>query len=317
MDDGGPTGLGALRYALEKNNYGTREIDLGAAASDLALGNCDLVIVAAPAQPFSTAESARLIAHARRGKSVLIGAGPTLGEDNRAISSGLEPVLEAFAVRPRRQLIFERDPDLALPIGVAGEVFFALPKPHAITQGLVEGGEARFRVLMQLAQGFETTGPAAPLLTTSPQAFAVGDASFLAAPTAAAGGVEHDADGPFTVAMAAELAGGTPDKPAGRLVALGSASPLLGATWQDPSLAGTRRFVESALSWLVSRPALVSLSDKPERPVDLRFTEASMAEVARYVLLYLPGTALSFGVLVLYRRRYNRKRDGGPRGGTA
>jgi len=313
MDDGGISGAGALRYALEKNNYGTKEVDLSSASSDLALDHCDLVIVAAPAQTFSPAAAARLMAFARKGKSLLIGAGPSLGEDNRAIASGLEPVLELFGIKPKAQLIFERDADLALPVGVAGEVFFAQPKPHAITQGLLKGGEARFRVLLQLAQGFDAIGPAAPLLVTSSQAIAVGNASILATPGAQVDTVEHDADGPFVVAMAGELPGtgtapgaGAPEKHGGRLVVLGSPSPLLGGSFQDPSLGGTRRFVESALSWLVSRPQLVSLSEKPERQVDLRFTEQSMSEIARYVLLYMPATALALAALVLLRRRSAR-----------
>ena len=253
------------------------------------------------------------MAFARKGKSLLIGAGPSLGEDNRAIASGLEPVLELFGIKPKAQLIFERDADLALPVGVAGEVFFAQPKPHAITQGLLKGGEARFRVLLQLAQGFDAIGPAAPLLVTSSQAIAVGNASILATPGAQVDTVEHDADGPFVVAMAGELPGtgtapgaGAPEKHGGRLVVLGSPSPLLGGSFQDPSLGGTRRFVESALSWLVSRPQLVSLSEKPERQVDLRFTEQSMSEIARYVLLYMPATALALAALVLLRRRSAR-----------
>jgi hypothetical protein len=89
-------------------------------------------------------------------------------------------------------------------------------------------------------------------------------------------------------------------------VVLGSSAPLLGNTWQDATLAGTRRFVESALSWVAARPALVSLTDKPERQVDLRFTEQSMSQIAPYVLLYKPATALALAALVLLRRRSGR-----------
>jgi hypothetical protein len=89
-------------------------------------------------------------------------------------------------------------------------------------------------------------------------------------------------------------------------VVLGSSAPLLGNTWQDATLAGTRRFVESAISWVAARPALVSLTDKPERQVDLRFTEQSMTQIARYVLLYMPATALALAALVLLRRRSAR-----------
>jgi hypothetical protein len=115
--------------------------------------------------------------------------------------------------------------------------------------------------------------------------------------------VEHDSEGPFNVAYAAELGAASKDKRTGRLLVMGSASPLLGSTWQDATLAGTRRFVESAVSWLASRPTLVSVPDKPGREVELHFTEESLAEVVRYVLVYMPGTALALGALILYRRR--------------
>jgi hypothetical protein len=129
------------------------------------------------------------------------------------------------------------------------------------------------------------------------------DAARLAEGDVELDSLKHDSDGPFTVAFAAELGPHSKDKRAGRLVVIGSPSPLLGATWQDASLAGTRRFIESAVSWLVSRPALVSVPDKPGRQVELRFTEESLAEVVRYVLVYMPGTALALGALILYRRR--------------
>jgi hypothetical protein len=313
MDDGGPSGLGGLRYTLEKNNYSTREIDLTSVGSDLALSGCELVILAAPGDVYSESAQARLVAAARHGKNFLISFSPTLGEDNRTSKSGLEPLLELFGVHARQQLIFERDPDLALPLGVGGEVFFALPKAHAITRGLIKDGEARFRVLLQLAQGFDTDGKAAPLLATSERAFAVRDAGILATPKAALDGVPHDAEGPFVVAVAAELDRSSnsdqrskPEGHAARLVVLGSSAPLLGNTWQDVSLAGTRRFVESAVSWVAARPTLVSLTDKPERQVDLRFTEQSMSQIARYVLLYMPATALALAALVLLRRRSAR-----------
>ena len=329
MDDGGPSGLGGLRYTLEKNNYTTREVDLMSAGADLTLASCDLVIVAAPGQAYSEAAVARLIGAVRHGKNFLISISPTLGEDNRTTKSGLEPLLAMFGVRPRQQLIFERDADLALPLGAGGEVFFAQPKPHAITRGLIKDGEARFRVVLQVAQGFDLEGKAAPLLTTSEKSFAVRDASILATPKAAAlDTVAHDSEGPFVVGAAAELPPlaaqlsggqaasnqqpgsqqpGSPSEQHGsRLVVLGSSAPLLGTTWQDATLAGPRRFVESAISWVAARPALVSLTDKPERHVDLRFTEQSMTQIARYVLMYMPATALALAALVLLRRRSAR-----------
>jgi ABC-2 type transport system permease protein len=329
VDDAGPTGLLGLEYTLRKNNYETRELDLGAASSALLLSRCDLIVVAAPRDSLSPAAAHELVLAVRRGKSVLASIGPSLGDDQRPIQSGFEPLLELFGLRVKPGIIFERDPDAVLPVGLGGEAFLASPVQHAITEGLIHEGEPRYRVLLQLAQGLERTagvapssssapGAAAPapavaapdapnrvssLLRTSDRAFAVLDAARLAEGEVDLDSLKHDSDGPFTVAFAAELGPSSKDKRAGRLVVIGSPSPLLGATWQDATLAGTRRFIESAVSWLVSRPALVSVPGKPGRQVELRFTEESLAEVVRYVLVYMPGTALALGALILLRRR--------------
>ena len=331
VDDAGPTGLLGLEYTLRKNNYETRELDLGAASSDAAAVALRPDCRGGTArQPEPGRRCSELVLAVRRGKSVLASIGPSLGDDQRPIQSGFEPLLELFGLRVKPGIIFERDPDAVLPVGLGGEAFLASPVQHAITEGLIHEGEPRYRVLLQLAQGLERTGAVAPssssgtcasgsgarrtlapdapnrvssLLRTSDRAFAVLDAARLAEGDVELDSLKHDSDGPFTVAFAAELGPSSKDKRAGRLVVIGSPSPLLGATWQDATLAGTRRFIESAVSWLVSRPALVSVPDKPGRQVELRFTEESLAEVVRYVLVYMPGTALALGALILYRRR--------------
>jgi hypothetical protein len=318
LDDAGPTGLAGLAYTLRRNNYDAHPVDLGAPSSDLALSRCNLIIVAAPRDSMSPGAVQRLMLAARRGKALLVSMGPSLGDDQRPVQSGLEPLFELFGLRAKPGLIFEREPDAVLPVGLGGEAFLAVPRPHAITQGLLHGDEVRYRVLLQIVQGLEplsrapaaTDAPASdpparlsPLLGTSDRAFGVLNAARLAEGDVELDSVEHDSEGPFNVAFAAELGTPSKDKRAGRLVVIGSASPLLGGTWQDATLAGTRRFVESAVSWLASRPMLVSVPEKPGRQVELRFTEESLAEVVRYVLVYMPGTALALGALILYRRR--------------
>jgi hypothetical protein len=325
LDDPGPAGLLPLEYTLRRNNYETRSLDLAAPSSDPALGRCDLIVVAAPRDSVSAAVAERLLLAVRRGKSVLVSVGPSLDAEQRPRSSGLEPLFEAFGLRPKPGLILERDPDAVLPVGLGGEAFLASPAPHPITLGLIQGGEPRYKVLLQLAQGFDRTDPAAhpssgaagvggsndpqapgrvtPLLTTSARAFGVLDVGRLAEGGVDLDSLAHDSEGPFSVAFAAELGPSSKDKRAGRLLVIGSASPLLGGTWQDATLAGTRRFVESAVAWLVSRPSLVSVPEKPGRQVELRFTEESLAQVVRYVLVYMPGTALALGALILIRRR--------------
>lgn len=316
LDDPGATGLAGLAYTLRRNNYEAREVDLAAPSSDLALSRCELIIVAAPRDSLSPAAAQRLMLAARRGTALLVSSGASLGDEQRPSHGGLEPVLELFGLRAKPGLVFERDPNAVLPVGLGGEAFLATPISHQITEGLLHGDDARYRVLIQLGQGLaplpvapgsagassEPPPRLAPLLVTSDRAFAVLDAARLAGGGVEVDAIPHDSEGPFTLAYAAELPASTGQR-GGRLVVLGSPSPLLGSTWQDPTLAGTRRFVESAVAWLVARPMLVSVPQKPGREVELRFTEESLAEVVRYVLVYMPGTALALGALILFRRR--------------
>jgi hypothetical protein len=84
---------------------------------------------------------------------------------------------------------------------------------------------------------------------------------------------------------------------------MGSASPLWSSTWIEPSLLGTRRFVEGAISWLAAQPPLISVPEKSAQPAGLFLTEDSLSEVQRYVLLYVPLTVLALALLVLFKRR--------------
>jgi hypothetical protein len=310
IDDGGPAGLAAFRSELERNNYRVRSVDLVLGDAQPALAGCELVVVAGPRHAFSATAAEHLRRAAAEGVHLLVAAGPLVDEDGNLVPSGLEPVLERFGLRFERELVFEQDPKFSVPVGVGGEAFFATPKPHALTQGLLRGLEPRYVVLLELAQAISgREGAGQPLLATSERAFSSASARALTRAGVRAADLDHDAKGPFDVAMAAEAARDGADEAApsaaapARLVLLGSASVLWTRSFEDPALTGTRRFVESALSWLVARPALVSLPPKPARQVGLRLTEASLNEVARYVLVYMPLTALLIGGLSLYRRR--------------
>jgi hypothetical protein len=306
LDDGGPAGLAAFRSELERNNYGVRSVDLVLAGARPPLAGCELVIVAGARHAFSAAAAEHLRRAAAEGVSLLVAVGPIIDQDGDVTPSGLEPVLARFGLRFEPGLVFEQDPKFSLPVGVGGEAFFASPRPHASTQALLRGLEPRHVVLLELSQALAARdGAGHPLLETSERAFLSQSARALTRVGVRVTDLERDARGPFAVAMAAEAprAGDGGAAPA-RLIVLGSASVLWTRSFDDPALTGTRRFVENALGWLVSRPTLVSLPPKPARPVALRLTDESLSEVALYVLVYMPLTALLIGVLSLYRRRH-------------
>lgn len=304
IDSGGPAGLAALRAALERDNYRVRTLEpaLGVGAPDAS--GCALVIVAGPRRPLSAAMAARLVEASRAGAQLLVAAGPIFDEDGRVADAGLAPVLARFGAQLGADLVIETDATRALPVGLGGEVFFATPKPHALTQGLLRGLEPRHVVLLELSRSIQSDGAdATPLLVTSDAAFATQSGRAFTRAGVRLQDLGRDATGPFVVGLAAELereGGGAPS----RLVVLGSSSPLWSRTFDDPALFGTRRFVESALGWLAARPVLVELPDKPGRPVGVQLTEAALGEVLRYVTIYMPGTALLLGLLAHYRRRH-------------
>jgi hypothetical protein len=310
VEDGGPNGIGELRYRLEKNNYLIETMDLS--APRLApLGECRVVLVVGPEVPFSEKAARHVADYLKAGGNVLVLANPILDEDNRIRPTGLAPIADVAEVAFGTDFVVETDSQARLPSGL-GETFFASPRPHAVTGGLLKDGERIvFRVLLAASQSLRAKGGLPqPLLTTSKDAFALKDIRPFVDEGKPVEKGPDDAAGPFTLAFAAEL-----PKPPGsqaahgsRFVGAGSANLAWSRNWRDPTLLGNRLFVESAVSWLAARPTLVSVPEKPEHEIGLGLTEESLGEVFRYVILYMPGAALLLGAFVLFRRRRGERR---------
>jgi hypothetical protein len=62
-------------------------------------------------------------------------------------------------------------------------------------------------------------------------------------------------------------------------------------------------FVDSALSWLAARPAVVDVPDRAEVAAGIRVSEEGRDEVRRYVLVLMPLAALLIGIAVWAWRR--------------
>jgi hypothetical protein len=311
FDDVGPEGAAEVRHRLEKSNFEVTAVDLGAPGT--TLNECQLLVVAGPAVEFDEAATQRVVQFIRAGGSAYVLAALILGEDKRVKRSGLEAVGRLIGVDFGEDLVLETDPAVRLPRG-AGEVFFSIPKPHEVTRGLErEGVKIDSRVLVSSAQSLRilANSPAKVLLSSSPQALSLTDLSALLDPNRKDEPVENATHAQYAVAVAAEL-----PKPAGsnakygpRVVLAGSANLLWNRNYGDSSLFGDRLFSENALSWLGSRPALVSVPEKTEHEVGLSLSESSLGEVLRYVLVYMPGCAAALGTFVLVRRRSIEKKS--------
>ena len=311
IDDVGPEGLAEVRHRLEKSNFEVSPVDL--ASPGASLSGCTLLVVPGPNVELDRAASSRIVDFIKGGGSAYLLAAPLLGEDKHVQRSGLEPVAQLIGVDFGQDFILETDAALRLPRGV-GEVFFATPKQHEVTRGLErEGVKIDSRVLVSGAQSLRiaANSPAKALLSSSDKALSVRDLSGLLDANHKDDPVEHAARAEYVVAVAAEL-----PKPPGslakygpRVIVAGAANLVWGRNYNDSSLYGDRLFSENALSWLSSRPTLVSVPEKTEHEVGLSLSDGTLSEVLRYVLIYMPGCAAALGTFVLLRRRSLEKKS--------
>jgi hypothetical protein len=203
--------------------------------------------------------------------------------------------------------VIETDAAARLPRGL-GEVFFATPTAHEVTTGLLKGGaKIELRVLVSAAQSVRPTGTEAkPLLVSSERAVSVSDIRSLSDGRFDQAAALHAQQ---TLGVARELPKAKDAAHSARLVVIGAANVAHNRNFRDSGLYGDRILIENAVSWLAARPALVSVPEKPPHEVGLSLSEESLAEVLRYVLIYMPGSAALVGLVVVLRRRLQEKRS--------
>ena len=244
------------------------------------------------------------------------------GHPTGLAGSGLETVLAPFGIALDDGVVHDVDPAVAVP-DTHGEGFFVSPQPHAITASLVPGaGDPRPpRVAMFFAGSMHHSASpgaasASDLLVTGPEAFSKASIVGASAWTDAPPREPSDRGGPFVLAMAAErpvAAAGAPHGP--RVVVVGSRFALAEDNWKQPHvLHGAAFFVDSALSWLASRPAVVDVPDGAAVTAAMRISEEGRNEVRRYVLVFMPIAAILMGIAVWAWRRSSEE---APYGGRA
>jgi hypothetical protein len=311
-DDGGPRGLAELKFRIQKDNYTTKVVDLVSPDKEETLEGCRVVVVPGPDVEFTPKAAQRLEAYFARGGNLLLLLNPVLDDGNRIRENGLSRVVALAGIELGGDFIVERDPQQRMPQGL-GETYFATPKSHDVTAGLMNDDTPKFRPIVTAAQSVRGTkdSVAKPLLVTSQTAFSVKDIRPFVDEGHAVEKRAGDATGPFAVAMAAERpkAPDSKEKHGPRIVVVGTANLAFGQTFRDATLLGNRIFIESALSWLAAKPAIVEVPEKPSHPAGLSLTEDSLGEVLRYVLLYMPGAALVLGGIILMRRRSTERRS--------
>jgi hypothetical protein len=312
LDNGGPHGLGELKYRLERGNFVVSTLELESPRSRLVPEQCRLLVVAGPAAAFSPEAAERIVRYLDEGGSLLVLAGPMFDQDERLRPNGLETVVARAGVEFGRDMVLERDPAVTAPMG-QGETFQAKPKSHEITLGMIR--DSNLRVLVTAAQSLGKTrdSSAVALLETSDQAASVSDLRPLAEGNRPAPSAHRP---PFVLAMASELpkSGRTNATHGPRVIVVGTPSIVWNDSFREPALRGNRLLGENLLAWLLARRALVSVPPKAAEPLGVGLSQASLGEVFRYVLFYMPATAAGLGLLVMRRRRTRERRSRARRG---
>jgi hypothetical protein len=313
LADAGEEGLGLLADILHKDNYETQAIDTSAPDAHEPFKGCAVAVVAGPRGSFTKEESNRLRTYLMEGGSLFLAVSPINAQSETGMAPlGLEEALAPFGIALDEDLVFELEPKLALP-NSRGIRFFATPKEHPVTGGLVRDEAVPRevpRVMLNFARSMHHVAPpgamsAVDLLATSDKSYGVTNIQGAADWTDVPEKKAHDLAGPLVVAMAAERPKTSASAPHGpRVVVVGTGSAVVRRNWEEPlPLRGAALLTESALSWLASRPAILDVQAKETVAAGLRITEESRDEVKRYVLVFMPLAALLLGLAVALRRR--------------
>lgn len=292
IDDVGKAGLAPLADHLTHFGYAAERVPLDVPSPAARLHDCSVIVVAAPERPYPREHERALESAFERGAAFLVLLPPIVGPSGTLAPSGLDHLLGRFGLKLERGFLVEEDPSHRLPEGM-GELFFANPELHRITDGLSRGDErhdARPLVVTSGAITITDRNRATPLLKTSDKArLLAGFGDFDSA----------QATQSYVVAAAAELM--EPTRPKARLT-LFAYGTLLDSV-SDLSLVANRILLENSLDWLIDRTPKVILPPRATRPREPYFTEESLSAVGRYVLFFIPGGAAALGALVIFLRR--------------
>lgn len=312
IESGAGDGMAELKFRIKHDNYEPVLLDMTEADWPKQLVQCQ-VVVSAPEVPIAAKDVETLTGWFTAGGNMLLLLNPVLADDEPEIlPCGLEPLAKRAGITLGADLIIEDSPKLKLTS--TGEIFLAAAGRHEITRGLFSTrDDTTTPLIFKVAQSLGRTpeSNAQVLANTSDTAYTLKDVGAFLKAGEPPRRAESSLVGPLPVAMAAELPmpEGAKADHGPRIVVIGSASVALNDNWRAPALAPNAALVTSALSWLAAKPPLVDVPEKQTHDVGLNLTEESQSDVAYYVLLYMPLSALLIGGFVLYRRRSTERRS--------
>jgi ABC transporter family protein/ABC-2 family transporter len=269
---------------------------------DATSAGCRVLVVAEPAQAFSTSEIAALRSFIDGGGRLLAMVGPVFTRDGSAFAHvGLEAFAADLGVRLGDNLVVDptRASDVEGPsVWAAGPTSY---RPHPLTARF--GGRLTYWPRTREAAPLETP-PAGVAVTTlvqtSPEGWGETDLPTIRGEADLAFDAARDRKGPVSVAVAVERGGPHPT----RLVFLGTGRlvmnvRLAGLTLRDYDA----DFVISTIAWLAARDARVGVGPKRVGRMAPGLTGAEVSWALWLFVVGLPLAAVVGGAVTWVRRR--------------
>lgn len=301
--DRGPESLSELRRKLLQSNWQieTLKFEMGPVPA-----SCSLIALLGPERPLSEPVERALMAALESGTPLLLALDPVLGPGGRLHHAGLAALSKRLNFQVEPGFVLELDPKTRLPEGM-GETFFTKARAHEVTSSVGPPDEMARGPVVRASQALklDPKGPGVPLLLTSSQAAQLSDVS---APDRLGKPGEHILAAAFEEAIVAPSKPGEGTRDKTRVLVFGSSSYFQNSSLMNDAWEQNRRLARGSFSWLLRQKAPVEI-DKPTAQIEgLSLTEASLGELIRYVMFWMPGTAALFGVFTLLRRRRRERR---------
>lgn len=283
LEDTSEYGFSSFNSVLAQNYISVLPLELSA-GTDIP-NDCDLLIIAAPTQPFADVELKKISQYLSQGGRLFV----MLDYSSLTKSTGLEPILQKWGVGVGEDYV--RDKNTYSGQDVIVSQFGHHPIVDALSAGDLEMQIIFPRPVITLANNSAPDAPeVTPLAFSSPES------------TLAIHSALPPQSYPLMAAVEQKNPAGVPN-PRGltRLVVAGDSFFLNNHYIQ----AGANRdFLGNAVAWLLDRPTLLQgIGPRPVNEFRLILTKPQQREIYWLLLGALPGAILLFGGLVWFARR--------------
>lgn len=294
IDSMEPGEYGDFVEELKRDHDRVRALDLSARGVNAVPGDCDLVVVAGPEQPFTVEESRPLALHLEKGGKLLAMIGPTFDPQvTRFASTGLEELLERWGADLRNDIVVDEPRLRASVIAFGVSEGYA---DHPITSHLMHHRTVWSEV-REVRPAAKPGLVAKALVTTSDASWGETNLGIYHATAELAFDPKSDVKGPLTIAVAVERTEGTGR--GARLVVIGSSA----IASNRQVLGYDRDFLLSSVAWLLHAEPKIAVGPRTPEHLRLELDEAQLQHILWICVLGLPLFALLVGLGVFWVRR--------------